>query len=126
MSDIPQWPLSFQNFTRAYITNTFPEIGCADVDDPLDFSVTSSNGKVFKRTDLRIGEVIYKFLSYNISTFYLFALNAFSFIFLFPMYWSYMENIERIKRCDNSRRSLHFKPNLHIYTDRKRTKLNFN
>ena len=46
MSDIPQWPLSFQTFARAYITNTFPEIRCADVDDPLDFSVTSSNGKV--------------------------------------------------------------------------------
>ena len=39
-------------------------------DDTVTFAVTSSNG-----------EVVYKFVSYNIRTFWLFALNGFNFIF---------------------------------------------
>ena len=34
------------------------------------------------RTDLRIGEVIYEFVSYNIPSFWLISLNGFDFIFL--------------------------------------------
>ena len=34
------------------------------------------------RTDLRISEVIYEFVSYNIPSFWLISLNGFDFIFL--------------------------------------------
>ena len=54
--------------------------------------------------------MIYEFLSYKIPTFWLFALNGFDFTFLLPIHRSYIENISRIKRCDNLGFSLQFKP----------------
>ena len=45
-------------------------------------------------------------------TFQLFALNGFDFILWLPLYRSYVENISRIRRCDNLGFSLHFNPNL--------------
>ena len=49
---------------------------------------------------------------YNIPTFWLFPLNGLDFIFFLPKHTSRIENISRIKRCDNSGLSLHFKPKL--------------
>ena len=54
----------------------------------------------------------YEFVSYNIPTFWLFSLNGFDFNFLLPIYRSCIENISRIKRCDNLGLSLRSKPNL--------------
>ena len=81
--------------------------GCYDNTLALTVTSLNSQGVLMLHTDLRIGVVIYKFVSYNIPTFWLFALNGFN-------YRSYIENISHVKQCDNLGLSLHFVPSLHF------------
>ena len=123
MSDIFPFPPIFHSglsrfkLSFLYTKYVFRNQSRRCYDDTLAFTVTSSNSQVvlMLRTDLRIiiGEVIYEFLCHNIPTFRLFALNGFDFTFLLPIYIGHIENVSRIRRCDNLGLScLHFKLSL--------------
>ena len=46
------------------------------------WNAVTYNAETLQRTDLRIGEVIYEFVSYNVPSFWLISLNGFDLIFL--------------------------------------------
>ena len=57
--------------------------GCTNMAAPYKaWNVSKNNSETMHRTDLRIGEEISKFVSYNISSFWLFSFSRFNFIIL--------------------------------------------
>ena len=108
-SNFPQRPFELSHFKLLVVHTKYVfhnrSGSCHDV--TLAFTMTSSN-----RCKAKIWELESWFMNFLPIIFQLFALNGFDFILWLPIYRAYVENVSRIRRCNNMAFSLHLKPNL--------------